>query len=100
MRVHGKLDGIHHHHAMEEELYFPEIEKRLGLETMDANVDQHKLFLPQLTAVEEFLKDIESGRIPYDSTSLLEKLDTFTDMLMAHLREVYVFVLQTPADSV
>ncbi|KAJ7593083.1 hypothetical protein C8J56DRAFT_490295 [Mycena floridula] len=80
-------DLIHHHHSLEEEFYFPEIEKRLGIDTMSANVDQHKAFLPQLHEFEDYLKGIQKGTVDYDGESIVIKLHSFTDPLMEHLHD-------------
>lgn len=79
---------IHHHHADEEELYFPEIEKRLGIHSMGPNVDQHNAFLPPLSGFEEYAKDIKEGRIPYRSEEFLERANTFAEPLVEHLYDV------------
>ncbi|KAJ7593085.1 hypothetical protein C8J56DRAFT_823131 [Mycena floridula] len=81
------LEGIHHHHALEEEFYFPEIEKRLGIDTMSANVDQHKAFVPQLHELEEYLKGVQQGSIKYDGEMIVTKLHSFTDPLIEHLND-------------
>ncbi|KAJ7584393.1 hypothetical protein C8J56DRAFT_1053847 [Mycena floridula] len=81
------IDTVHHHHTNEEELYFPEIEKRLGVHSMDINIEQHKMFLPQMGLFEEHLKDLTDGKEKYDGVVMIEKLNSFTDPLMVHMHD-------------
>ncbi|KAJ7588071.1 hypothetical protein C8J56DRAFT_64783 [Mycena floridula] len=81
------VDTVHHHHTTEEEIYFPEIEKRLGVNSMDVNIEQHKMFLPQMGLFEEHLKDVTEGKKKYDGAVMIEKLNSFTDPLMVHMHD-------------
>lgn len=84
---------LHGHHDSEEEVYFPEIERRLGTHAMDANVDQHQAFLPQLVKFEEYLASVKAGEISYDSTALLNQVASFGEILMEHLHDVSLIVM-------
>ncbi|KAJ7573971.1 hypothetical protein C8J56DRAFT_1033378 [Mycena floridula] len=87
-----QTEKIHPHHIGEEELYFPEIEKRLGIHTMDSNVDQHKTFLSQLENfphyMEDYMEGVYAGTVKYESEVVVGKLNTFTDPLMIHMNDV------------
>ncbi|RDB16538.1 hypothetical protein Hypma_002703 [Hypsizygus marmoreus] len=81
------LTMIHHHHTIEEELLFPYFESKLGPGTMEHNVEQHHAFLPGLEDLETYIKDIRAGKAKYDSKVVIEKLDSFADGLVQHLRD-------------
>ena len=77
---------IHHHHALEEAVYFPAIEQRIS--SMKDNIAQHKAFVPQLDEYEEYLNSVKEGKVKYDARVLLQKLHTFADGMVVHLGDV------------
>ncbi|TFL03975.1 hypothetical protein BDV98DRAFT_354549 [Pterulicium gracile] len=80
------LGNIHHHHDVEEEFYFPELEKKLGKGTLSTNVEEHALFVPKLAEFESFLQDIKSGKDEYDGGLLVERIHAFSDIMFDHLQ--------------
>ncbi|KAJ7773463.1 hypothetical protein B0H16DRAFT_1512426 [Mycena metata] len=81
------LGMLHHHHHIEETLLFPFYEAKLGLHTMDANVEQHHAFMDGLTDLETYVKQVHAGEAEYSGKTIVAKLDSFTDTLIEHLRE-------------
>ncbi|TFL03959.1 hypothetical protein BDV98DRAFT_563320 [Pterulicium gracile] len=79
------FESIHHHHSVEEAVFFPEIEAKLGKGAMSGNIDEHHLFVPQLAEFEEYLGRIKKGEEKYDGGVLLERLNGFTDVMLEHL---------------
>ncbi|KAJ7286428.1 hypothetical protein C8J57DRAFT_1287628 [Mycena rebaudengoi] len=81
------VDSLHHHHALEEEYYFPEMEKKLGKGALAGNVDQHHEFVPQVVELKQHLEDIKAGKEKYDGALLVEKIHSFSDIMINHLNE-------------
>ncbi|KAF8206247.1 hypothetical protein K438DRAFT_2014008 [Mycena galopus ATCC 62051] len=81
------LGMLHHHHHIEETLLFPFFETKLGLHTMDHNVEQHHAFMDGLDNLEAYLKGVQAGTETYNGRSIIEKLDSFADVLCEHLRD-------------
>ncbi|KAJ7154678.1 hypothetical protein C8R46DRAFT_1118070 [Mycena filopes] len=79
------LEMLHHHHHIEETLLFPFFETKLGLHTMDANVEQHHAFMDGLTDLETYIKQVQDGGAEYSGRTIIEKLDGFADTLVEHL---------------
>jgi len=78
---------IHHHHALEEEFLFPELEKKLGKGALHGNIDQHTEFAPQLHDLEEYIKAVQNGKQDYNGDDFVEKINSFGDVLMQHLAD-------------
>ncbi|KAJ7623773.1 hypothetical protein FB45DRAFT_1061644 [Roridomyces roridus] len=72
------VDNIHHHHHLEEELYFPEMEKRLGEGALSGNVEQHHQFVPQLEELQKYLEDAKAGKA---------RINSFGDIMVNHLNQ-------------
>ncbi|KAJ7761942.1 hypothetical protein DFH07DRAFT_814594 [Mycena maculata] len=81
------LGMLHHHHQIEETLLFPFFETKLGLHTMDSNVEQHHAFMDGLTDLETYLKAVQADTETYSGATVIAKLDSFTDVLVEHLRD-------------
>ncbi|KAJ7493148.1 hypothetical protein B0H11DRAFT_1911087 [Mycena galericulata] len=79
------VDNIHHHHDLEEEFYFPELEKKLGKGALSSNVAEHKDFVPQLVELKEYLEAVKIGEAQYDGALLVEKIHSFSDVMFNHL---------------
>ncbi|KAF8798500.1 hypothetical protein BYT27DRAFT_7264653 [Phlegmacium glaucopus] len=79
------LDGIHHHHTLEETYYFPALEEKLGKGALNGNIEQHKEFIPGVEALEEWCKKVQKGEEAYDANVLLGLVDAFGDAMIAHL---------------
>jgi len=86
---------LHHHHHIEETLLFPFFETKLGLHTMDHNVEQHHAFMDGLTDLETYIKAVQDGTAQYSGATIIEKLNGFTDTLIEHLRDV-CYLLPNP----
>ncbi|KAJ7455305.1 hypothetical protein B0H11DRAFT_2067585 [Mycena galericulata] len=81
------LGMLHHHHQIEETLLFPFFETKLGLHSMDHNVEQHHAFMNGLDDLENYLKEVQAGTATYEGAKIIEKLNSFTDLLVEHLRD-------------
>ncbi|KAJ7772860.1 hypothetical protein DFH07DRAFT_801744 [Mycena maculata] len=81
------VDSIHHHHDLEEAFYFPELEKKLGKGALAPSVEQHHTFVPQLVQLKEYLEDVKAGKETYDGPLLVEKIHSFSDLMIEHLNE-------------
>lgn len=79
---------VHHHHHNEESLYFPDLEKKLGTDTMASNVEQHHAFFPHLDKFSEYVKEVKGGKRTYVKDEFLASLAAFMDPLTPHLHEV------------
>jgi hypothetical protein len=88
---------IHHHHALEEEFLFPELEKKLGKGALHGNIDQHTEFAPQLHDLEEYIKAVQNGKQDYNGDDFVEKINSFGDVLMQHLADVHFSPLASSA---
>jgi hypothetical protein len=69
-------------------MLFPFFESKLGLHTMDHNVEQHREFLGGLDDLEVYVTAVQNGTAEYNGKTVIEKLDSFTDTMVQHLREV------------
>lgn len=88
---------IHHHHRLEEEFLFPELEKKLGKGALHANVDQHGEFLPQFDDLEEYVKAVKNGKQQYNGDEFVEKINSFSDIIVQHLADVFFSSLSSSA---
>jgi hemerythrin-like domain-containing protein len=85
-------DTVHHHHSLEEKIFFPQMEK-LALEAgmdgnpMNANVDQHHLFEPKIQETLVWTEDVRQGNKEYDSKALIALIDSFAPVLTQHLHD-------------
>ncbi|KAJ6626625.1 hypothetical protein B0H10DRAFT_506034 [Mycena sp. CBHHK59/15] len=81
------VDNIQHRHDLEEEFMFPEMERKLGKGALSNNVAQHKEFVPQLIELKQYLEDVKSGEDEYDGSLLVEKIHSFSDIMIDHLND-------------
>ncbi|KAF7312518.1 Hemerythrin domain-containing protein [Mycena indigotica] len=81
------LGMLHHHHHIEETLLFPFYESKLGENTMGHNVEQHAAFMSGLEDLETYLNAVQDGTEKYSGATIIEKLNSFTDILVEHLRD-------------
>ncbi|KAF7374753.1 Hemerythrin domain-containing protein [Mycena sanguinolenta] len=81
------LGMLHHHHQIEETTLFPFYETKLGPHHMDHNVEQHNAFMGGLDNLEAYLKGVQNGTETYNGRRIIELLDSFTDLLVEHLRD-------------
>lgn len=85
-------DTVHHHHSLEETLFFPrlgELLKAVGEpeHLMDANVDQHHMFEPKMMEMHQYVQDVLDEKTPYDSGLLKGLIDGFAPVLTEHLHD-------------
>jgi hemerythrin-like domain-containing protein len=79
-------DELEHHHKIEEEAFFPGIERCTGEKNiMEGNVEQHHEFEPGLAAMLKFA--VETSVEDYDAGKLRAVIDGFGDILQTHLTE-------------
>ncbi|KAF8169124.1 hypothetical protein K438DRAFT_1983441 [Mycena galopus ATCC 62051] len=81
------VDSVHHHHDLEETFLFPELEKKLGAGTLSACVEQHAEFVPDLLELKKHLEVINAGKETYSGSLLVEKINSFSDVMIDHLRQ-------------
>jgi hemerythrin-like domain-containing protein len=73
---------------MEETFLFPKYEEKLGKGALTANYEQHEEFVPQMNQLEELLKAMQAGDVPYDGNLIVEKVHAFSDTMVQHLGDV------------
>jgi hemerythrin-like domain-containing protein len=76
---------LHSHHATEETMYFPWLEERLGLHTMDSNVAGHHAFEGPFSHFEELVASIRDGKATYDPIGFRKTVYAFIPPLFEHL---------------
>lgn len=77
---------LHHHHTDEEQSFFPIVENMVGEKgIMDANVEQHHVFLEPLEAFHACYEAFVSGKEKYDGGKLVRLIDAFGPTLVQHL---------------
>ena len=79
-------ESMHHHHDVEEETFFPSIEKltsQPGL--MSDNVEQHRAFTPGFEAFQEYVRTCPMGE--YDGKKIRSLIEAFAEPLTQHLRD-------------
>ncbi|KAG6872660.1 hypothetical protein C0995_007855 [Termitomyces sp. Mi166 len=81
------LAMIDHHHTIEEELFFPFYESKMGANAMEHNFEQHHKFQEGLQDLERYIKKLLDGKAVYDGNLLIEKLDSFADDMVKHLHD-------------
>ncbi|KAF7316658.1 DNA-directed RNA polymerase subunit [Mycena chlorophos] len=90
---------LHHHHHLEETLIFPILESHMGENAMGHNVEQHHGFMDGLKDLEEYLTAIQEEKASFGASTVLEKLDSFSELLVEHLREVsFESLFEDPAE--
>lgn len=73
-------ESMHHHHDIEEEHFFPQIEKIASVPgLMQANVEQHQAFTPGFEAFDAFVRTCQPEN--YDGTRIKELVDAFATTL-------------------
>jgi len=64
------------------------MEAKLGEGTLSANIEEHGTFVPKLEETESWLQDVQSGKETYDHLVLLDKVNSFADLMFDHLKHV------------
>ena len=88
---------IYHHHALEEEFLFPEYEKKLGKGAFHGNIDQHGEFGPQLHDLKDYIKAVQRCTQDYIGDDFVQKINSFSDILLQHLADVHFSLLTSSA---
>jgi len=79
------------HHGLEEQVLFPELENKMGEGALHRNVDQHEEFLPQFHDWEQYINAVKDGKQQYNADEFVKKIYSFSDTLVQHLSDVYLF---------
>ncbi|KAB5542736.1 hypothetical protein GE09DRAFT_1136345, partial [Coniochaeta sp. 2T2.1] len=81
-------DFLHHHHDLEETVYFPDIERITGVKgIMEENVSQHAEFTPGLDEFGRYVQDCLDKKQTFDSRKFTGLIDAFGPKLATHLAE-------------
>jgi hemerythrin-like domain-containing protein len=87
-------DTLHHHHSLEESLFFPTVEKiakEAGIDDcegiMGGNVDQHHEFEPKIAELVKWAEEVVAGKKTYDAVELKRQIDDFAPILTQHLHD-------------
>ncbi|KAG8969880.1 hypothetical protein FRC03_000126 [Tulasnella sp. 419] len=78
---------LHHHHALEEEVYFDMIEKKLGQGSMKDNVDGHQTFKAPYEAWNKSRESLAKGEAKWNPSDFIAEIRAFTEPLLEHLKE-------------
>ena len=90
---------ISEHHELEETFLFPELEKKLGKGVLHGNIDQHATFVPRLEELGEYIEAIKNDKQLYNGDELVEKVHSFSDVMVEHLVEVYFPSISLPLEG-
>lgn len=90
--IHAWADMVHHHHLLEETIFFPRVEelaREAGLpeSLMKPNLDQHHIFEPKMAEMAEWASEVREGKREYESADLIKLIDGFAPILTQHLHE-------------
>ncbi|KAH7383816.1 hypothetical protein BKA66DRAFT_85706 [Pyrenochaeta sp. MPI-SDFR-AT-0127] len=90
--VHAWADMVHHHHSVEEAIFFPraeELAREAGLpeSLMKSNFDQHHEFEPKMAEMARWADRVREGKEEYKSEFLVGMIDRFAPILKQHLHE-------------
>lgn len=79
-------ESMHHHHDMEEQEFFPSIEKLSGVAgLMERNVEQHRAFTPGFEEFQTYVRTCQPK--DYDGQKLKSLIDAFAEPLTKHLHD-------------
>ncbi|KAG8927455.1 hypothetical protein FRC01_007467 [Tulasnella sp. 417] len=81
------INFVHHHHSIEETLFFPWLETKLGEGAMGGNLEGHEKFRAPLAAFEELLANLRSGKATWDLETFRKSLYDLVEVLRPHLEE-------------
>jgi hemerythrin-like domain-containing protein len=87
-------DTVHHHHSLEEGMFFPKIEeitKNAGIDDwkgmMGGNVEQHHEFEPKILGLVKWAEEVVAGEKTYNAAELRRIIDEFAPVLTQHLHD-------------
>ncbi|CAI6285932.1 unnamed protein product [Periconia digitata] len=79
-------ESMHHHHDMEEDSFFPAIEKLTGVQgLMERNVEQHRAFTPGFERFQQYANTCAPK--DYDAAELKSLVEGFAEPLTRHLQD-------------
>ncbi|KAG8953261.1 hypothetical protein FRC04_002671 [Tulasnella sp. 424] len=78
---------LHEHHSMEEGMYFPFLENKLGAGAMTDNVDGHDQFRVPLERLEDLIAKLRAGQTPWDVGYFRAVIYDLVSVLREHLAE-------------
>ncbi|KAG9041917.1 hypothetical protein FS837_011575 [Tulasnella sp. UAMH 9824] len=81
------INFVHHHHSIEETLFFPWLETKLGEGAMGGNLEGHEKFRAPLASSEELLANLRSGKATWDLGTFRNSLYELVEVLRPHLEE-------------
>jgi len=82
------ISTVHAHHHGEEDIVFPFLQANFPDE-MQKNIDEHRMFMEGLDALEEYVKAVYEGKkdVEWDGEKVRSLIDAFGDGLVEHLHE-------------
>ncbi|KAG8927458.1 hypothetical protein FRC01_007470 [Tulasnella sp. 417] len=78
---------VHRHHSIEETIFFPWLETKLGEGAMGGNIEGHESFRAPLATFGELLEDLRSGKATWDLNTFRKSLYELVELLRPHLEE-------------
>ncbi|KAH8809542.1 hypothetical protein DL96DRAFT_568659 [Flagelloscypha sp. PMI_526] len=84
------IHTLHHHHATEEELYFPVLEESLGEGHMGSNVVGHEEFQPSFNEFTVLCTKMAANPSTWDASAFVASIHAFAKPLTKHLAEEIV----------
>ncbi|KAJ7185131.1 hypothetical protein GGX14DRAFT_702140 [Mycena pura] len=61
--------------------------EEVGKGALAPSVEQHHTFVPQVVQLKKYLEDIKAGKEAYDGPLIVEKIHSFSDVMIQHLNE-------------
>ncbi|KAH8831596.1 hypothetical protein DL96DRAFT_1706022 [Flagelloscypha sp. PMI_526] len=84
---HAFIQTVHHHHANEEELYFPMLEEKLGKGYMNENIAGHEAFHTSFDAFTALCDRVAAHPSKWDASTFIASVKSFSEPLTKHLAE-------------
>ncbi|KAG8913984.1 hypothetical protein FRC01_004277 [Tulasnella sp. 417] len=81
------IELLHDHHSMEEEMYFPFLERNLGAGAMSENVSGHDTFKPQLEHLDDLVKQLRAHQTAWNMVEFRKATLDLLSPLRKHLGE-------------
>lgn len=81
------LNFVHHHHAIEETMFFPFLESKLGEGAMGSNLEGHEKFRAPMASFEELIANLRAGKATWDLDGFRKAIHDLVEVLRPHLQE-------------
>ncbi|KAG8927459.1 hypothetical protein FRC01_007471 [Tulasnella sp. 417] len=78
---------LNRHHSIEETIFFPWLETKLGEGAMGGNVEGHERFQAPLATFSELIENLRSGKATWDLDTFRKSLYELAEVLRPHLEE-------------